>query len=201
MVGITGGIGSGKSAVTQRFERKGVTVVDADLAARVVVEPGRPALAAIANHFGKNILQADGALDRAALRQRVFADDSERKWLEQLTHPLIGQEIVDQLQAAQSPYAILASPLLLETSQRDLTDLVVVVDVPEEVQIARTMSRDNNDEAQVRRIIAAQMDRQDRLARADIVIDNSKSLEDLDLTVDELHKEFLAKAELGSNRS
>ena len=201
MVGITGGIGSGKSAVTQRFERKGVTVIDADLAARVVVEPGRPALAAIANHFGKNILQADGALDRAALRQRVFADDSERKWLEQLTHPLIGQEIVDQLQAAQSPYAILASPLLLETSQRDLTDLVVVVDVPEEVQIARTMSRDNNDEAQVRRIIAAQMDRQDRLARADIVIDNSKSLEDLDLTVDELHKEFLAKAELGSNRS
>lgn len=201
VVGITGGIGSGKSAVTQRFERKGVTVVDADLAARVVVEPGRPALAAIANHFGKNILQADGALDRAALRQRVFADDSERKWLEQLTHPLIGQEIVDQLQAAQSPYAILASPLLLETSQRDLTDLVVVVDVPEEVQIARTMSRDNNDEAQVRRIIAAQMDRQDRLARADIVIDNSKSLEDLDLTVDELHKEFLAKAELGSNRS
>lgn len=201
VVGITGGIGSGKSAVTQRFERKGVTVVDADLAARVVVEPGRPALAAIANHFGKNILQADGGLDRAALRQRVFADDSERKWLEQLTHPLIGQEIVDQLQAAQSPYAILASPLLLETSQRDLTDLVVVVDVPEEVQIARTMSRDNNDEAQVRRIIAAQMDRQDRLARADIVIDNSKSLEDLDLTVDELHKEFLAKAELGSNRS
>ncbi len=201
VVGITGGIGSGKSAVTQRFESKGVTVVDADLAARVVVEPGRPALAAIANHFGKNILQADGALDRAALRQRVFADDSERKWLEQLTHPLIGQEIVDQLQAAQSPYAILASPLLLETSQRDLTDLVVVVDVPEEVQIARTMSRDNNDEAQVRRIIAAQMDRQDRLARADIVIDNSKSLEDLDLTVDELHKEFLAKAELGSNRS
>ena len=199
VVGITGGIGSGKSAVTQRFERKGITVVDADLAARVVVEPGRPALAAIAEHFGDAMLQDDGSLDRAALRKKVFADDSERKWLEQLTHPLIGREISDQLQAADSPYAILASPLLLETSQRQLTDLVVVVDVPEALQLQRTMARDNNDEAQVRRIMAAQMPRQERLDKADIVIDNSRSLAELDLAVEELHKEFLARAEGGGS--
>ena len=173
----------------------GITVVDADLAARLVVEPGRPALAAIAARFGEDILLPDGALDRAALRQKVFADEQERLWLEQLTHPLIGQEILQQLQAATSPYAILASPLLLETSQKELVDLVVVVDVPEEVQLSRTMARDSNDEAQVRRIMAAQISREKRLEGADIVIDNSGSLEELDEVVEELHKEFLQRAE------
>ena len=197
VVGITGGIGSGKSAVTERFEKLGVTVVDADLAARVVVEPGRPALAAIAERFGDSILLDDGNLDRAALRKTVFANEAERKWLEQLTHPLIGEEILQQLQSANSAYAILSSPLLLETSQGDLTDLTVVVDVPEEVQILRTMSRDSNDEEQVRRIMAAQMPREQRLEKADIVIDNSRSLGELDDVVAELHKEFLARAERG----
>ncbi|MEH6585381.1 MAG: dephospho-CoA kinase [Halioglobus sp.] len=196
VVGITGGIGSGKSAVTRLFEDKGITVVDADLAARVVVEPGRPALAAIAEHFGSEILLADGSLDRAALRQKVFADGAERSWLEQLTHPLIGQEIIDQLQAAASPYAILATPLLLETSQRELVDLIAVVDVPEQVQLERTMARDDNEEAQVRRIMAAQMKRDQRLQQADIVIDNSGSLAELSEVVEELHGEFLARAEL-----
>lgn len=194
-VGITGGIGSGKSAVTRRFEQHGITVVDADLAARVVVEPGKPALDAIAEHFGQALIQANGALDRAALRQRVFADDKERLWLEQLTHPLIAQEILDQLAAARSPYTILSSPLLLETSQKDLVDCVVVVDVPEETQLARTIARDNNDADQVKRIMAAQMQREDRLGQADIVIDNSRALEELDGLVEELHKEFLLKAE------
>ena len=197
VVGITGGIGSGKSAVTERFEKLGVTVVDADLAARVVVEPGRPALTAIAERFGDSILLNDGSLDRATLRKTVFADETERKWLEQLTHPLIGEEILHQLQSANSAYAILSSPLLLETSQGDLTDLTVVVDVPEEVQIQRTMSRDSNNEEQVRRIMAAQMPREQRLEKADIVIDNSRSLGELDDVVAELHKEFLARAERG----
>jgi dephospho-CoA kinase len=195
VVGITGGIGSGKSAVTERFEQLGITVVDADLAARVIVEPGRPALAAIAEHFGADIILPDGSLDRAALRQRVFADPEERKWLEQLTHPLIGEEILQQLQAATSPYVILSSPLLLETTQNALADLIVVVDVPEEVQLARTVARDNNDEAQVRRIMAAQISRAERLEKADIILDNSKPLEALDDVVAELHKEFLARAE------
>jgi dephospho-CoA kinase len=195
IVGITGGIGSGKSAVTQRFEQHDITVVDADLAARVIVEPGRPALAAIAEHYGADILQPDGLLDRAALRARVFSDAGERAWLEQLTHPLIGQEIVDQVEASRSPYTILSSPLLLETSQKDLVNCVVVVDVPEEMQLQRTMQRDNNDEAQVKRIMAAQISRADRLAQADIVIDNSHSLSELDSLIEELHKEFLLRAE------
>ena len=195
IVGITGGIGSGKSAVTQRFEKHDITVVDADLAARVIVEPGRPALAAIAEHYGTDILQPDGCLDRAALRARVFSDAGERAWLEQLTHPLIGQEIVDQIEASRSPYTILSSPLLLETSQKDLVNCVVVVDVPEDLQLQRTMQRDSNDEAQVKRIMAAQMSRADRLAQADIVIDNSRSLSELDSLVEELHKEFLLRAE------
>ncbi|GAB5453340.1 MAG: dephospho-CoA kinase [Halioglobus sp.] len=195
VVGITGGIGSGKSAVTSRFEALGITVVDADLASRVIVEPGKPALEAIAQHFGADILLPDGCLDRAALRSRVFADEQERLWLEQLTHPLIGQEILDQLAASTSAYTILSSPLLLETSQKALSDCVVVVDVPEAVQLERTMARDSNDEAQVRRIMAAQMPRQERLQRADIVIDNSGSMAKLDTVVAELHVEFLQRAE------
>lgn len=194
IVGITGGIGSGKSAVTERFEQLGITVVDADLAARVVVEPGRPALEAIAEHFGADILLADGSLDRAALRARVFADPEERTWLEQLTHPLIGQEILDQIAASTSPYTILSSPLLLETTQGELADCIVVVDVPAEVQIARTMSRDDNDEAQVRRIMNAQMARDDRLSRADFIVDNSGTISALDTRVAELHREFLGRA-------
>lgn len=196
IIGITGGIGSGKSAVTDRFTQLGMTVVDADLAARVVVEPGRPALLAIAEHFGADILQADGSLDRTALRRIVFADPAQRQWLEQLTHPLIGEEILAQLAASRSPYTILSSPLLLESSsQRELAELVVVVDVPEETQLARTIDRDANDEAQVRRIMAAQLPRAERLALADIVVDNSGSLEALNDIVGELHKEFLQRAE------
>jgi dephospho-CoA kinase len=195
VVGVTGGIGSGKSAVTGRFESHGITVVDADLAARLVVEPGGPALDAIADHFGTEVILENGQLDRAALRQRVFADEAERHWLEQLTHPLIGKEILAQLEAAKSPYTILSSPLLLETSQKNLADCVVVVDVPELVQLERTMQRDNNDETQVRRIMAAQLPRDQRLQGADIVIDNSGSLQELHETVDELHKEFLLRAE------
>ena len=191
VVGVTGGIGSGKSAVTRLFEQRGVTVVDADAVARVVVEPGRPALAAIADHFGADILLEDGSLDRAALRRRVFADESERVWLERLTHPLIGREIREQVGASQSPYTILASPLLLDSSQKALVDCVVVVDAPEEVQLRRTMERDNNDEAQVKRIMAAQMSRADRLTQADYVIDNSGALEALDEQVESLHREFL----------
>lgn len=195
VIGITGGIGSGKSAVTRLFEQRGITVVDADVVARMVVEPGRPALAAIAEHFGPAILQSDGYLDRPALRTRVFSDEAERLWLERLTHPLIGQEIINQINASRSPYTILSSPLLLDTSQKALVSCVVVVDAPIELQLKRTVQRDNNDEAQVRRIMAAQMGRSERLELADIVIDNSRSLEELENQVDELHKEFLLRAE------
>ena len=194
IVGVTGGIGSGKSAATDHFASLGITIVDADLVSRVIVEPGRPALTAIADHFGPDILLADGQLDRAALRQRVFADNDERLWLEQLTHPLIGEEIMQQLRQSSSAYTILASPLLLETTQKDLCDITVVVDVPEEVQLQRTMTRDANDEAQVRRIMAAQMPRQQRLQLADEVVDNSGDLEQLYQQVEQLHQQFLRRA-------
>ena len=198
IVGVTGGIGSGKTAVTRCFEQRGITVVDADLVSRIVVEPDRPALTAIAEHFGADIIQANGTLDRTVLRARIFADATERRWLERLTHPLIGREILDQISASRSPYTILSSPLLLDTTQQALVDCVVVVDVPEMLQLQRTMQRDKNDEAQVKRIMAAQMGRQDRLARADFVIENTGSLEELDSTVDSLHRDFLLRAHAAS---
>ncbi|MEM1155547.1 MAG: dephospho-CoA kinase [Pseudomonadota bacterium] len=194
IVGITGGIGSGKSAVTDRFAKLGIVVVDADIVARQVVEPGTEALTAIAEHFGKDVITAQGSLDRAELRKRVFSDESERLWLEQLTHPLIGLTIAEQLQAAASPYSILSSPLLLETSQKDMVDVVVVVDVPETLQVERAARRDTNSEEQSRRIMAAQMPRQQRLELADSVIDNSGSLAGLDAKVEKLHQRFLEQA-------
>ena len=128
------------------------------------------------------------------LRSCVFSDDAERRWLEQLTHPLIGEEIKRQLLASNSAYTVLSSPLLLETQQSQLANYIVVVDVSEETQIARTVARDDNDETQVQRIMAAQMSRHDRLAQADIVIDNSKSLSELELKVGKLHESLLQKS-------
>lgn len=194
VVGITGGIGSGKSAVTDRFAKLGIVVVDADVAARLVVEPGSDALSAIADRFGDDVITTEGTLDRAALRKRVFSDESERHWLEQLTHPLIGEKIREQLEAADSDYAILSSPLLLETSQSDIVDTIVVVDVPETIQVERASRRDTNSEAQIRRIMAAQMPRQERLEKADIVIDNSGSFEALEKEVKALHQRFVTQA-------
>jgi len=191
-VGITGGIGSGKSALTQRLETHGITVVDADLVARVVVEPGQPALAEIAQRFGDNILQADGGLNRPALRKIVFEDSQARLDLERITHPRIRDEIARQLSEAASPYVVLSSPLLLESGQNQFAELVVVVDVPEALQLARTMARDNNDAALVKQIMAAQLNRTDRLAKADKVVDNSGSLDDLHIAADALHEQLLA---------
>ena len=124
VIGVTGGIGSGKTAVTDRFQSHGITVVDADLASRVIVEPGRPALTEIEAHFGAGVIAEDKTLDLRALRDIVFNNPDERKWLEQLTHPLIGQEIIAQLQASRSAYTILVSPLLLESAQHQIFQIV-----------------------------------------------------------------------------
>ena len=193
-VGITGGIGSGKTALTDWLSTQGIVVVDADLAARVIVEPGQPALAEIAAQFGQEYLLPDGQLDRAALRKLVFADDAKRQTLESITHPRIRDELTRQMAAAQSPYVVLSSPLLLESGQSEMVDLSVVVDVPEAVQIERTMARDQNDRALVEQIMAAQLDRATRISRADIVIDNSGSLEALHLRGAQLHRTLLARA-------
>ena len=194
IVGLTGGIGSGKSTVSRFFRELGIHAVDADIAARAIMEPGMPALAAVAERFGANILRSDGSLDRARLRSIVFADPEQRRWLEQLTHPLIAEWIREQLLAAPPPYAILETPLLFESSQKRYVRRKVVVDVPEEVQLERTMRRDHNSEEQVRAIMAAQMPRHERLALADDVIDNTVSLEEVRKRVQELHELYVLLA-------
>lgn len=206
IVGLTGGIGSGKSTVARLFGELGVHWVDADDVAREVVEPGTPALARIAEHFGDEILTTDGALDRAQLRGIVFEKPEERKWLEGLLHPVIRDELIRQLKSplspgpspaggegsfASIPYVLLVSPLLLETDQYELVDRIVVIDVPEETQIARTMARDTNSREQVERIIAAQMPRAKRLERADAVIDNDRPMDEVERQVRDLHERLM----------
>ena len=194
VVGVTGGIGSGKTAATDRFQYHGITVVDADLAARVVVEPGRPALKAIEEHFGANVITSSGDLDRRALREIVFADPEQRLWLERLTHPLIAQEIASQIRNSNSPYTILASPLLLEGNQHKMVNRVLVIDVPEDIQISRTISRDTTTEDGVKAIIAAQMPRALRREKADDIIENNKDIDSLHDAVDRLHQTYLQLA-------
>jgi dephospho-CoA kinase len=194
VVGLTGGIGSGKTAASDYLASKGIRVVDADLAARIVVEPGQPALDAIRARFGDSVIQADGTLDRRALREIVFADSNARQDLEAITHPAIGAELLRQLQASDSPYTLLVSPLLLESSQHRLAHRILLIDVPEELQLARTANRDQVAEAQVRAIIAAQMSRQDKRQRADDIVVNDKDLTTLHRQLDQLHQQYLTLA-------
>ncbi len=199
VIGVTGGIGSGKTAVTNEFNRLGIIIIDADVAARTVVANGKPALNEIANRFGQDILLKNGDLDRAALRSIIFKDPTQRKWLEELTHPLIHEEIIQGLQQAKSPYVILASPLLLESGQSKLVDVTLVVDVPVELQIERTTSRDNNSPVQVQAIIEAQMPRQERLKLATHVIVNDKNLAHLHREVAKFHELFLTMSQINES--
>ena len=194
-VGVTGGIGSGKTALTDWLATQGVIIVDADLAARSVVRPGQPALLEIVDEFGEEYLDSEGELDRAALRTLVFEDEAKRKKLEAITHPRIREELFQQMLKADSAYAVLSSPLLLESGQSDMVDLSVVVDVPEALQIKRTMERDQNDRTLVEQIMRAQLDRQSRIERADIVVDNSDTLEALHKRARALHYTLLARAQ------
>lgn len=195
IVGITGGIGSGKSAVTTILQTLNIQVVDADIVAREVVEHGSPALEAIKQRFGPEALLADGSLNRAKLRGIIFNKPEEKSWLESLLHPLIRESIICQLNNTKSDYCVLASPLLFETNQHQLTDFNVVVDTPEELQIERTTKRDGNTESQVKSIIQSQLPRADRNAKADYLIINESSLEDLKAKVALLHQVLLEKAE------
>lgn len=194
VIGLTGGIGSGKTLATDHFERLGITVVDADRVARIVVEPGRPALAEIAATFGSGVLQADGTLDRAALRRIVFADPAQRQRLEAITHPRIAEEIRRQIDASTSPYTILVSPLLFESGQDRFTQRTVLIDAHESLQRHRAATRDKVSEKQIEAIMAAQMTREERRRRADDVILNEGHIEHLHALVEKLHQRYLELA-------
>ena len=188
IVGLTGGIGSGKSAVSAQLKTLGISVVDADQVARDVVLVGSPALKSIAEHFGDQILLKNGALNRANLRQQIFLDKAQKQWLESLLHPLIGASINEQLNAGSSIYTVLESPLLLETLQYKKTDFVVVVDASETLQRQRASKRDGNTPAQIDTIINSQMQRKKRLERAHWVLDNQHDLSHLSRQVLQLHR-------------
>ena len=194
IIGLTGGIGSGKTAATDRFKTLGIDIIDADIAARVIVEPGTAALRKISEHFGPDILQDDQSLDRAALRKKIFDEPDAKHWLEALLHPLIADQISRDLESAQSPYAIFVSPLLIESRQMKLCHRILVIDVPKSTQLQRTIKRDNNDAEQVQRIIASQASRQQRLDKADDVIENTQGLTELIQHVDQLHYKYLTLA-------
>ncbi len=200
IIGLTGGIGSGKSQASKRFISHGITVVNADTVAREVVMPGSQALKKIAQHFGINIINTDNTLNRQKLREIIFNSPAEKQWLETLLHPLINAEIRHQLGASNSVYSILESPLLLETKQYELVDRIVVVDVSEMAQIERASLRDNSDEQQIKAIMQTQLSRQERCARAHDIIQNHGSIDELNQQVDKLHQLYikLAKPEITS---
>lgn len=191
LIGLTGGIASGKSAVAQRFEQLGADVIDTDVIAREVVEPGQPALLDISEHFGSDVLQADGRLNRAVLREKVFANANERIWLEALLHPLIRQTVLMRAEESCNKLVILVVPLLFETGQYQQIDMSLVVDVDTQTQRRRVQARDGVSAKQVEQVLAAQLTREERLNRADRVIDNTGSLEQLYAQVDSLYAELI----------
>lgn len=195
IVGLTGGIGSGKSAAADRFGECGAAVVDTDVIAHALTAPGGAAIDAIRTAFGDALIGADGALDRTAMRARVFAAPDERQRLEAILHPMIREEGARQCAAAQAPYVVLVVPLLIESgSYRKRCARIAVVDCPEAVQVARVQARSGLSEAQVHAIMAVQIPRAERIAAADDVIDNGRDLPHLFAQVDALHSRYIALA-------
>ncbi|WP_129781546.1 dephospho-CoA kinase [Peristeroidobacter soli] len=195
LIGLTGGIASGKSAVAELFAKLGTPVLDTDQIARDVVEPGTPTLARLVAEFGSDILDASGRLDRARMRARVFADPEQRKRLEAITHPAIREELTARAQRAQGPYQVHVIPLLVESGRADLYDRVLLVDTSEEDQLKRLLARDGSSEEQARQILAAQASREDRLDAADDVIVNTGTLQDLHEFVQTLHRNYTVLSE------
>jgi dephospho-CoA kinase len=193
-VALTGGVASGKTAVSNLFAALGVPIIDTDLLAREVVAPGSSLLAEIAGHFGPEILTADGQLDRRRLRERVFQDPAERAWLEERTHPAIRALTDQRSTAAKGPYVMVAIPLLVETRGADRFDRVLVVDCEPGLQIARLMSRDGITRDAAARMLAAQASREQRLAAADDVIHNEGDFAALGSQVAKLHRDYVAAA-------
>ncbi|MGL1958659.1 MAG: dephospho-CoA kinase [Colwellia sp.] len=205
VVGLTGGIGSGKSTVTEFFIQLGVNVVDADIVARDVVSPDSPALSAISQHFGKAYIQTDGQLNRALLRTRIFSNETDKLWLNNLLHPLIRLHLTKQVNAAKSQYCLLVAPLLIENKLNHLVNKVLVVDVSESTQLQRTLARDNSSAAEIKSIIASQCSRSHRNSFADDIIYNdtnkntnsdTSNLEQIKERVNTLHLQYLTLSTL-----
>jgi dephospho-CoA kinase len=191
VVGLTGGIGSGKSTVSAIFESLGVPVIDADQLAHQLVAPGQAALDEIRKTFGERCITPDGHLDRALIRQRVFSNSDEKQKLESILHPRIRNRIVAWIAGLESPYCIVVIPLLLETGQTDLVDRILVVDIPENEQLTRVAARDGLTHNAVLAIMDSQTDRETRLAAADDVIANSSDIASLESRVRTLHSYYL----------
>lgn len=190
IIGLTGGIGSGKTAVSDLFQLKGIDVIDADVIAREIVQPGSTALNAIKTKFTNDVLLADGSLDRRKMREVVFTNNDNKQWLNALLHPLIRTEMLKQTRDAASCYCILSVPLLVENNMRNMVDRLLVVDVPTELQLERASQRDQQSVEQVAKIIEAQATREQRIAIADDIIDNSGSRLELQAQIDSLHKSY-----------
>ncbi|MHA7841616.1 MAG: dephospho-CoA kinase [Gammaproteobacteria bacterium] len=188
VVGLTGGVGSGKSTVAQYFAQQGVPIIDTDTLARDVVKPGTPALAAIVQHFGASILLPQGMLNRAALRQCIFDHPEHRLWLENLLHPLIRKELSRKITSLTTPYCVVMIPLLVENYPHPLVDRILVIDVDESLQMQRTMERDHCSEAAALKIIQSQLPSKERLHYAHDVITNNEDRNHLAIQVKQLHQ-------------
>ncbi|MBW4966879.1 dephospho-CoA kinase [Pseudoalteromonas sp. CR1] len=196
VLGLTGGIGCGKTAVSNMFEQLGITIVDADIIARQVVKPKSDGLNAIVSKFGQGILLSDGTLNRSALRERIFTNNADKEWLNTLLHPLIRNKIYNDITTAKSAYVVLVAPLLFENGLDKLCNRTLLIDIPQSVQIKRTASRDNVSVEQVKAIIAAQMPREDKQKKADDILNNDRSLTDVNHDLLELHKSYLHMAQM-----
>jgi dephospho-CoA kinase len=195
-VGLTGGIASGKSTVADRFADLGIPVIDTDVIARDLVQPGEPALDEIRERFGEGVLDQSGRLDRSAMRTIIFASEDARRDLEAILHPRIGAEVLRQAAVASGPYQVIVVPLLVNSSLRQYLDRTLVIDCPEDEQVRRLVRRDRETPAQARRILAAQSSREERLAIADDVIRNDAELHGLDESVRDLDRKYRRLAAL-----
>ena len=199
IVALTGGLASGKSTVAQRFEELGVPVIDADVVARRLVEPGAPALAEIVEAFGAGVLDGQGRLDRARMRERIFGCEADRRTLESILHPKVRREMRDFAASADAPYVLFVIPLLVETGQAPDMDRVIVVDAPRTLRTARAAARDGSSPATIEAILASQATREDRLAVADVVIENTGGIASLRARVDAVHCEICMLADTTSS--
>lgn len=195
VIGLTGGIGAGKTTVSNLFMQQHVPIIDADMIAREVTQTNSPALQIIANHFGIGILHSDGSLNRTRLRQIVFEQPQERIWLEQVLHPLIRAEIEKRIQTITAPYCIVVIPLLFQVAPYPFIDRVLVVDAAEDIQVKRVMQRDRTDETHINAILKSQTQREERRSKADDIILNEGSLLDLEKQVQKLHSKYLQLSE------